>query len=415
MIDNNRVELSDSGELIVTLRSGYDTTFKITSWSDGLQFYTLNTDANWLLEESDAGIIFSTAKSCNYKGSGDAVERFVEVIPSRFRQAVAVFSHRQFSLLRLAAQYPNLRELLIRSPNLCWLVICFAEQANWSQKQVVQLLQLKRVCIVERLFANKSMQLVKLINKIQLVNGSEGEAKLLFKLLKKTQIVDGFNHWQSVSIITLRVVSKRPYFMNSKLLANEIDICKTKQANVMHFFDISQIYDDLHRMHNALNKVFEPRVWRSIESFTCLRQLHDRWVVRYNKIERRRLAVEQARPADQAVNDQAVNAQPINRKPYVEVDYPICAIGDRDDLIQIKNSTELSLEGVDMSHCVGSYGDKLMRGDSYIYKLLQPQRATVEIKVRGNRVSILQFKLAHNHKPSPDTCAHLRSLIAGEN
>jgi len=53
-------------------------------------------------------------------------------------------------------------------------------------------------------------------------------------------------------------------------------------------------------------------------------------------------------------------------------------------------------------------------GRSYIYKLLKPQRATVEVKVRADKISVTQFKLASNKKPSPESYAYLRELMGNK-
>lgn len=413
MIDNNRVELGCSGELVVTLCSGYDTKFKIMSWSDGLQFYTFDNN-RWLLEEFDAGIFLASNEDHYDSAQRDAVDRFVAEIPKKICSVVSCFKYKQFSLLRLVAQYPSLEAVVLHSPNLCWLAVCFAQQVNWSIDKTAQVLHFKRASIVEILFGNKSNQLVKLVDKIQLLNGSEGEYLLLLKMLKDARVINAFNHWKSVSMIALRIIHKRPYFINSKLLLNEIIADKSIQHNLIRFANFSETYDDLHRLHRALDKTFEPRVWLAIKDSQKLKQLHDKWVTRFNNSERGRLAALEAirdippflrRNAIDNTEDLLINNE------LLEVDFPICRIGDLPTFIQIKNNTELSEEGIFMNHCVGSYSRKLHDGLSYIYQLLSPERATVEVRIRGEKVSVTQFKLANNKKPSPESYAYLRELI----
>lgn len=412
MIDNNRVELGDSEELVVTLRSGYDTTFKITHWRDGLQFFTLDDD-EWSLEDADAGL-FLASEQDNYESEQrDAVDRFVAGIPKNVRQTVSFFNYKQFSLLRLAAQYPELEAVLLHSPNLCWLVVCFAEQANWSTSQIAQVLQLKRSRIVELLFDNNSEQLVKLVNKIELINGSEGESLLLFKILKNEQIISAFNHWKTVSIIALRIAHKRPFFINSKLLLNEVSNEKSTRHNLVRFGKFSETYNDLQRMYRALDRELDPRVWLAVKDDRQLRKLHDKCVTRYNQSERGRLeALLVLRDTPQHIRANAIaNAEQSIIDEPLDIDFPICSIGDLPDLVQIKDSIELSQEGIFMNHCVGSYASKLRNEQSYIYKLLAPERATVEVKILGDKISVIQFKLANNKKPSPESYAYLREII----
>ncbi|MFT5758553.1 MAG: hypothetical protein ACI9LM_003295 [Alteromonadaceae bacterium] len=368
MFDKNRVELGDSGELIVTLRSGYDTQFKITNWSDGLQFFTFD-DNRWLLEEGDAGILFAIDESNYCIKQDDAVELFVDAIPKNIRKLVSCFSYKQFSLLRLVAQYPKLETILLHSPNLCWLAICFAGYANWSASKIAKILQLKRAKIVEILFGIKSKRLVKLVNKIKLINGSEGEYLLLLNMLKNEELINAFNHWKWVSIVALRIVHKRPFFINSKLLVNEINSAKSTQYNLMHFVKFSETYDDLKRMHRALGRELDSHVWLAIKDSQKLTQFHDKWVTRFNNSEQGRLAaLHRLRSIPPFLRRHAMTDTEdlIISDEVLDVDFPICSIGDLPDFIQIKNSTELSEEGIFMNHCVGSYSCILLEERSYI-------------------------------------------------
>ncbi len=56
-----------------------------------------------------------------------------------------------------------------------------------------------------------------------------------------------------------------------------------------------------------------------------------------------------------------------------------------------------------MHHCVASYVDAILSGQCYIYRILQPQRATIEVRLRGNQASVRQVALAYNGKPNEDT------------
>ncbi|MFT5758554.1 MAG: hypothetical protein ACI9LM_003296 [Alteromonadaceae bacterium] len=42
---------------------------------------------------------------------------------------------------------------------------------------------------------------------------------------------------------------------------------------------------------------------------------------------------------------------------------------------------------------------------------MSPERATVEVKILGEKISVTQFKLANNKKPSPESYAYLRQII----
>ena len=56
-----------------------------------------------------------------------------------------------------------------------------------------------------------------------------------------------------------------------------------------------------------------------------------------------------------------------------------------------------------MRHCCASYADKIRDGESYLYRVLAPERATLEIRRR--RPVILELRLAKNQSPAPRTRA----------
>lgn len=394
MIDENVVTLSDQGELLITLQSGYDVQFKITSWEDGLNYFIYEHN-NWCQQDIDAGIILATDQPID---SSDPTELFVANIPILLRHVASRFHYKQFSLLRIVAQYPKLEEIVVHSPNLCWMLVVFAEQEGWSIEHTASVLQLKRIQITEILFANNSPQLVKLLNKIQLINGSEGEFSFLIKVLKQASVLNTFKHWETVSMQALRVVDKKECFLNSRLLANEIDTGKTIRANLIHFSDLQSTYNDIQRLCTSLGRGFDLRIWRTMKTTRQLEQLHDRLTQQYNNSEQGRLALLE-RFRSQGITED------------IDSPYPICPLGDFEHFVQLKNRSELAEEGIYMRHCVSSYHNNLLGGKRYIYKLLQPQRATVELSFNQSNYRITQFKLARNRKPSPDSYQYLKDLL----
>jgi hypothetical protein len=51
------------------------------------------------------------------------------------------------------------------------------------------------------------------------------------------------------------------------------------------------------------------------------------------------------------------------------------------DIVPLTTKEDLRAEGKEQNNCVGSYARKVMGGTTYIYKVLNPERATVAITV----------------------------------
>jgi hypothetical protein len=82
------------------------------------------------------------------------------------------------------------------------------------------------------------------------------------------------------------------------------------------------------------------------------------------------------------------------------------------DIVPITTIKELLDEGAVMHNCVGSYAEKVMSGECFIYRVLRPQRATLEVSDTGDMHHIRQLKLARNEEPSADTWAKVRFWFA---
>lgn len=67
-----------------------------------------------------------------------------------------------------------------------------------------------------------------------------------------------------------------------------------------------------------------------------------------------------------------------------------------------------------MHHCVGSYSQTVLKGNCYIYKVLNPQRATLELVRQAKSWRIGQLALHCNNSPSQATRLAVQDwLLAG--
>jgi hypothetical protein len=82
------------------------------------------------------------------------------------------------------------------------------------------------------------------------------------------------------------------------------------------------------------------------------------------------------------------------------------------DIVPITTIKELLEEGAVMHNCVGSYAEKVKSGECYIYRVLRPERATLEISDSGDMHHINQLKLVRNGEPSAETWAKVRYWFA---
>lgn len=81
------------------------------------------------------------------------------------------------------------------------------------------------------------------------------------------------------------------------------------------------------------------------------------------------------------------------------VEFPEPPFPDSKNIVAIKTSDELMEEGRNMNHCVGAYATDVLAGQCYIYRVLRPERATLELRAENGIWQMGQFKLKNNAKP----------------
>ena len=91
------------------------------------------------------------------------------------------------------------------------------------------------------------------------------------------------------------------------------------------------------------------------------------------------------------------------KQKYDTSDFPEPPLKGNDTIIPVRTIETLYEEEITMHHCVGVYADRIMERKCYIYSVLAPQRATLELVIRGKDVHIQQLLLKFNQKPDPET------------
>jgi hypothetical protein len=132
---------------------------------------------------------------------------------------------------------------------------------------------------------------------------------------------------------------------------------------------------------------------RKCKSIGDLRDLHNMWLNMYNKINL-------TKRIDQFFID------------YGTYSFPPPPLPGDADIVPITTIKDLQDEGAIMHNCVGSYTEKVQTGECFIYRVLRPQRATLEISDTGDMHHICQLKLADNEEPSAETWEKVRFWFA---
>jgi len=207
-----------------------------------------------------------------------------------------------------------------------------------------------------------------------LLNGDQYEYHLIKKCCSNTDMIRFFSHWKKIPVHALILLIKYPILIRTSLLYGLLDLQLTLSQQQSVFFSISHTMKDIERMAYMMKIKLSKHYYKSLNTIHKVNRAHDRLIDRLNE------------------SNLAHNSNTLF--------FPICPLADTDNIIQIKNSVELANEGRSMHHCVAAHGPFLLEGNHYIYKVINPERGTLRIALKGNKYNISQFKLVCNGTPS---------------
>lgn len=376
-LDSQQMEYTPEGHFVVSLSEPVAAHFRYRSWEEGLGCER-REQGRWEPEDSDFGI--SLLDAAILAGDDSPLVRFVRGIPAPVREAVQPYYYHQTRLLQWLARSQDVRELFSHSPNLCWLLIVASDEAGWPAARVEALLRLPRRQILEALVGNGSKAMVKLVHRVQLCSGDLKEYRLLCQALAQPQQVLPLMAWPIIPVNLLLVATSFPELIHSRLIRQLVLTTDLSQealtARIKKYVRYWQDALNIARLLGitdariALERCADPQ---------ALEALHDRWTDR--------------------LNQQSCIAA------HGKVEFPPPPVAGNEHIHPILTLEDLQEEGRLMRHCVASYVDKIMSGECYIYRILQPQRATIEVIFRNGKPAPGQVSLVRNRKPDEQTWA----------
>ena len=365
--------LSNDGRfLYVDLRPRLDVYLRYAAWNDGLSVSRWDIDT-WLVETYDPDISLVAPKY--YENKDLPVYQFIHQIPEGIRKRVSPFQHLQTKLLQVCAQSWEAQQLLSDLPFLLWLIADYLKYKDLSSKQIKHLIRKKRKDILKEIFGRGSNADVKMLRKIRIHNQVLNENSLnAIKFTIRNDYSINLCHQSDIPLQQLIIIKQCPFLGESRLISMLASKTYPDQAAMMgEIREIGRLWRDISGLGDLLNMDSGTSLNRC-DSMESLQNLHDQWTRTFNQMK-------------SSVNDS-------------QVLFPPAPIKGNQSIVQILNLEELKEEGRKMHHCVGSYSRKVIEGRSYIFKVLQPERATLEIKISGKDIRIVQFKCAYNKAPS---------------
>lgn len=373
-LDASLVQLSPEGELIVALPNCLDERLRYGPWKAGLPLHRW-VERQWVPESLDPAIPLLHA--ADQPGSGAPVAIFTAGIPDAIQDAARAYQYLQTTLLQWAAISHAAADLLQQTPHLVWLLAATATTEAWTRREIDHAVSRRRVEIVERVTGGRSEAAVRFLNRIVLHRGDASELRLIRMILDRPAVWQGLGQWTRIPVHLLAVLLQYPELTGSRLLRHiaERDYSRLSDA-IAQVRQVTDNWRDALEMARLLAIGDAVQALDRCPTFAAVQRLHDRWMEQLNR--RKALVME-------------------GQRRFPEPPIPGSAA-----IHPILSEEDLQAEGRLMGHCVASYANQVRRGESYIYRLLYPERATLELQRRGTRFMLAQFKAARNQQPRPD-------------
>ena len=273
------------------------------------------------------------------------------------------------------------------APTLLWLLIGRQQTVGWPDQHVQTLLRSSRVHILRAVCGVGYRSALKWLARIKLSDADLTEFNTLITGLRAelhrspwAQVESVPIHWVRAALEHLELQSSpafNSYCRHSNLEGDDF---------VEHLRQAARFWQDALRVAEMLGiQDAEVALSRS-RDFAAVRRLHDRWTDRLNQRQ----------------------AQVIDGPTL----FPPPPVPGNDEIHPITSLEDLQAEGRLMHHCITVYQPKILARESYIYRMLVPERATIELRIESNVLKVGQISLAYNAQPSEATRATVSSWLS---
>jgi hypothetical protein len=356
-------------------------------------------------------------------GDDEAWTSFWATIPADYRAMVGRFPSHQWALLALLEKEPAIRDLAAVNPVLAYALANNHEMrgtgSETSAFQAIRYSHGKQRAILGFLGFPTTDAMVNLFKKIPPESANPTVLRMLRIVLAEGQApLKLLSHLSAISAgaLVLATEPKLEGVVTPDLIA-EVAACEAERFEAQA---VTMLLD-IHRMREAIDP---NRPAAPIHSLERLHALHDEVLLELQAAEARRAhearraakearkRAKEARKRTDALREQQLVREMEERNKLREM-FPEPPIPGNQNIVPILSSADLILEGLRQKHCVGAYEVEVKIGLKFLYKMLKPQRATIEL-LRDNRRSpwrVGQIRLKCNQMPKEATILQVNQWV----
>jgi hypothetical protein len=381
-----KTKLLADESLEVRFRPPFENTLRITSWRDGLRVLR-NEPFGWVEVDRDPQLAFVGSAWRSLEAS--AAHTFARTIPAEAVALAAAAGTFELTALRALRWHEAAWDLARSCPNLMWLLSAHIDERALPNAELGELLRRRRREILSWCVNKKvATAAVRLLEKVVPELQSDREIKMMTRAVADADLVELFRHFKRVSLNTLHAaisypaLRRRRFFVDA--LAHDAAAFEEEGASSSILEACALYADALRTAHQLRIPQFEAK--RTIDgarTVARLRAQHDQWSDELTARVRRefRTKAHQKAPAR----------------------FPAAPVPDAENIVAIRTFEELVEEGTAMRHCAVTYVDECAAGRSFLYRVLAPTRATLELRMNGSTLCVAQLRGVRNARVPDDT------------
>ena len=343
-----------------------------------LRAYTrLGADADWKSCLPETPILGGPA-------AAEPVRRYSENVPQAIRQRVAPFANRHWHLLRWLSRCAQAAEdLLISNPALAYMVASGWEFGSDHERRAcepapVMLVHRKQRHILGWLGIPPTEALRHIVRKIEPSAAAIPPLLALRRRVVLPEAVKRLAHVPRINAGVLEMAGGAGLLSATPRLLEDVSRLPDDRAA-----DLARTLTDATRMWRAVRRREPLPVFATAQRIV---EIHDGLVAEVNRLG----------------------------LGSINGDLPDAPVPGTDTILPITSRQMLFEEGRHQHNCVGSYAGRVATGRMAIYRVLQPERATLSLAKRAGRWHIDQLKGACNRPVRPDTRQAVLAWLAAE-
>ncbi|HDS2184584.1 TPA: PcfJ domain-containing protein [Klebsiella aerogenes] len=285
----------------------------------------------------------------------------------------------------------SLNELFCSCPNLAWAII-INNYYGVGFHVVEYYARMKRRQLAASLIESPPEEkVVNLLKKTEMLSGRKYELVILSRCLQELEIIESYKHHDKVTIQELYLSYRYRILSGSKLLAS---LCSEKKEFLRDYkvgmCTLSKIVEDSVRIGENIGIKDSLNIIANCSDSESVKYYHDKWTVKL-------------RETTKLLRDD------------ISLEHP--ALLDCQGIEFLSSINKLIVEGREMEHCLASYKEKVMKKESFIYKVtaITGERITLELGFSKGKYFIKQAKGFRNAEPSNAVRGFYNTWLTEEN